>query len=385
MSTKIRWAVLLCKCKGVADRNDIKQYFVNFFTEGLFGAVDYWHDISFLELDLRESAVFGWFELPVTSEEIKRTRRSDAINMAINTATNSNNGIADFNPKIVFISEPFIGMNITEGGQQGAGSSGGQVIIDLGVLRASFILHEMGHGHGLNHSLFLDGTHYGSPYCLMSAEQYGNTDPRYNDPRFGLSGPRLCSPYTYKAGWLPELNLIRIQCNGKRPLPTTCILPTFRFNDSVVPQVAVIDFDTPQKLSYFIEYRRADAKDGWDRGLQQDAIAIHQWRPDGFAYYVGKIGTSTVFNGNPFGDGTVVPAEKIYIDAKFDLSIEVISVSDSDGTIEIRIAPAAAVQTLSVLKITKEKLGIMPEFSIKNQVLQNGRKSLRDSLVELLA
>jgi hypothetical protein len=111
---------------------------------------------------------------------------------------------------------------------------------------------------------------------------------------------------------------------------------------------------------------------------------MHQWRPDGFAYYVGKIGTSTVFNGSPFDGGDVVLPEKIYMDAQFDLSIEVISVSDSDGTIKIRIAPAATVQTLSVRKIAKEKLGIITGFSVKNQVLQNGSKSIRDSLVELL-
>lgn len=169
MSKKVRWAVLLCKCRGVADRNDIKQYFVSFFTEGLGGAVDYWRDISFLELDLRESGVFGWFELPVTSQQMLMIKRSDSIQMAIDTACAINNNVADFGPKLVFISEPFIGQNVNVGGEAGAGASGGNMSVDLGGMRASFILHEMGHVHGLVHTRFMNGNDYGSPYCLMSA------------------------------------------------------------------------------------------------------------------------------------------------------------------------------------------------------------------------
>lgn len=375
MSKKVRWAVLLCKCRGVADRNDIKQYFVSFFTEGLGGAVDYWRDISFLELDLRESGVFGWFELLVTSQQMLMIKRSDSIQMAIDTACAINNNVADFGPKLVFISEPFIGQNVNVGGEAGAGASGGNMSVDLGGMRASFILHEMGHVHGLVHTRFMNGNDYGSPYCLMSAEQYGNTDPRYDDERFGKSGPGLCSPYTHKAGWLPELNVVRIQSNGKRPATTTCFLNTFQFHNTVRQQVAVVDFDTPQQLSYFVEYRRAEA---WDRGLAQDAVAIHQMRPDGFAYYAGAIATSVGFAGGV----TLLPG-RAYVDSQFDLSVEVIPVFN-DGTIKIRIAPAAAVGTLSVRSIAKSKLRLTSGFSVGNQVLQNTTTSLRDRLVDLL-
>jgi hypothetical protein len=210
MSTRVKWAALLCKCQNQADNPAAMQFFVNFFTKGLNGAVDYWAETSFLELDLRDSAVFGWLELPVTSTQMLSTTRTNAIQLGIKAARDSGIRIDDFGPKLVFINEPTVGSLVTIGGEAGPGSSGGNVLIAQNVLRGSFILHEMGHGHGLSHSRFMNGDHYGSPYCLMSAEIYGNTDPRYNDERFGPNGPGLCSPYAHKAGWLPELNDIWI-------------------------------------------------------------------------------------------------------------------------------------------------------------------------------
>ena len=210
MPTKVNWAIILCKCSGAADDDNAKQYFTNFFTDGQGGAVDYWADISYQSLDLRDSAVFGWFELPVTSEQILHTTREDAIKMGIAAARSAGVQIDQYSPKLVFVREPFVGGSVQIGGQSGAGASGGNVLIDQGSLRASFILHEMGHGHGLDHTRYMDGTHYGSPYCLMSAELYGGTDPRYLDAQFGPCGPGLCSPYTQAAGWLPVSSVVQI-------------------------------------------------------------------------------------------------------------------------------------------------------------------------------
>ncbi|MGE5444412.1 MAG: hypothetical protein ACM3SR_07395 [Ignavibacteriales bacterium] len=101
-------------------------------------------------------------------------------------------------------------------------------------------------------------------------------------------------------------------------------------------------------------------------------------RPDGFAYYAGAIATSVGFAGGV----TLLPG-RAYVDSQFDLSVEVIPVFN-DGTIKIRIAPAAAVGTLSVRSIAKSKLRLTSGFSVGNQVLQNTTTSLRDRLVDLL-
>ena len=109
MSTRIKWAVLLCSCQGGSQPQANLQFFVSFFTPGLGGATDYWRDVTRSELDLGESAVFGWYQLPVTSQQMQmNVFRSAAIQMGIDAATRANRHIAEFGPKLVFISEQCI-------------------------------------------------------------------------------------------------------------------------------------------------------------------------------------------------------------------------------------------------------------------------------------
>lgn len=380
MSMQFRWAVLLCNCRGTPNNQATQQFFVQFFTRGLGGAIDYWSDISFGEMDLSASAVFSWVTLPITTQQARNTRRSDAIAMGIAAHQAAGHDLGGFNQILVYIDVPFIGQNITEGGQQGAGSVNGQVLIDQGSLRSSFVTHEMGHGHGLEHSRDLAGNDYLDPYCIMSAEQYGNTEPRFTDARFGPSGPSLCSPYVFAKGWIPQLNMITVACNGKRPATTRLVLNPFVRVAMVQFQVAVIHFTQPFPVSYFIDYRRAV---GWDRGLAQDAVVVRQYRSDGYSYYAGKIATSVAYVGNPFAGGAVLPAERFYLDTQFDLSVEVHRVL-AEGQAELMIAPAAAVQTLSVRTVARDKLGLTGGFSIRRSILRAGMNSLRGSLVEIL-
>ena len=375
MSTQFRWAVLLCKCQGMPNNPTAQQFFVQLFTRGLGGAIDYWGDMSFGELDLTDSSVFSWVALPITTQQALNTRRSDAIAMGIAAHQAAGRDLGVFNQILVYIDVPFIGQNITEGGQQGAGSANGKVLIDQGVMRFSFVVHEMGHGHGLQHSRDLMGNDYGDPYCIMSAETYGGTNPTFTDPRFGPTGPSLCSPYVFAKNWLPQLNMVHVEGNGKRPKTTRLTLSPFERVATVRPQVAVIHFTQPFATSYFIDYHESK---GWDQGLAQDAVVVRQYRPDGNSYYAGKIATSVGFAG-----GQTLLAERFYLDTQFDLSIEVHRIL-ADGQVDLTIAPAAAVQTLSVRTVARDKLGLNGGFSIRGSILRPGTTSLRRSLVEVL-
>lgn len=375
MSTQFRWAVLLCKCQGAPNNQTAKQFFVQLFTSGLGGAIDYWGDMSFGELDLTNSSVFDWVALPITTQQALTTRRSDAIAMGIAAHQAAGRDLGSFNQILVYIDVPFIGQNVNEGGQQGGGSVNGRVLIDQGGMRSSFITHEMGHGHGLEHSFDLTGNDYMDPFCLMSAERYGDTDPRFIDPRFGPTGPSLCSPYVFAKNWLPQLNMVLVEGNGKRPNTTRLILSPFERVATVRPQVAVIHFTQPFPTRYFIDYRRTR---GWDRGLAQDAVVVRQYRSDGRSYYAGKIATSV-----GFVEGVALLAEKLYFDPQFDLSIEVHGIL-TDGQVDLTIAPAAAVQTLSVRTVARDKLGLNGGFSIRGSILRPEMNSLRQSLVEIL-
>jgi hypothetical protein len=179
----------------------------------------------------------------------------------------------------------------------------------------------------------------------------------------------------FAKNWLPQLNMVHVEGNGKRPKTTRLTLSPFERVATVRPQVAVIHFTQPFATSYFIDYRRAS---GWDRGLAQDAVVVRQYRADGNSYYAGKIATSVGFAG-----GVTLLAERFYLDTQFDLSIEVHRIL-ADGQVDLTVAPAAAVQTLSVRTVARDKLGLNGGFSIRGSILRPATTSLRQSLVEIL-
>ena len=117
MSTQFRWAVLLCNCQGTKKDLAVAQYFVELFTPGLGGAIDYWADISYGELDLAQSVVYDWVQLPITLQQALTTRRSDAIAMGMVAHKEAGHQLEGFNAVLVYIDVPFIGQNINEGGQ----------------------------------------------------------------------------------------------------------------------------------------------------------------------------------------------------------------------------------------------------------------------------
>jgi hypothetical protein len=238
----------------------------------------------------------------------------------------------------------------------------------------SQIAQEIGHGYGLDHSRSVaNPTDYENPYCIMSGMTFGGTDPTF-DSRFGASGPGLCSPYLFAAGWLPGSRMVQVTTNGRSPASTVITLSPLGARAPRTPQVALVDLNTPQEVKYFVEYRAGS----WDHGLVQTAVVVHQLRPDGYAYYAGHIPASV---GND--DVHIRLPGKVYLDSHYDLSVELLSIY-AEGTVRIRIASAAAVRTLSVRAVAREKLGLTSGFSIRRQVLQNITTSLRDRLVELL-
>jgi hypothetical protein len=274
------------------------------------------------------------------------------------------------------------------------GSSERHAVCDT-LSSLSQILQEVGHGFGLEHSRAVaNPDDYENPFCIMSGMRFGgdlaipgNPTIKFSSPtffeRFGESGPGLCSPLLFKAGWLPEGRIVHLATNGRSPSPAFLTLSPLGEMKPLHPQVALLSFNTPQEVTYFIEYRAG----GWDRGLRQKSVVIHQLRPDGMAYYAGSIATSIhVGTGGP-DDFTLLPGTS-YADPMYDLSVLVLRIMDNDGengAVTIRIASAAVVGPLSVRTVVRNKLGLSNGFSMKSQVLQNRTTSLRNRLVELLS
>lgn len=367
MTNRTSWAVLLCKFKDDTSSFPTinKQDLVDQFTSPeIENVVTYWHDASYGELDLTGSKVFGWVTLDQSQKDYKGLAgRRELVNWARQKAGET----------FDIAWKRFFGVIVFMSTRTDLWGASGTVVCDV-ASNLSQILQEVGHGYGLVHSRSVaNPIDYQDPYCIMSGLTFGGANPTFAG-RFGQSGPRLCSPYAFRAGWLPQLDQVRVDSNGRRPVKTELTLNRYAFNISVQPQVAVIDFDVPEVLTYFIEYRRAS---DWDRGLSQDALVIHQLRPDGYAYYAGRIPTSVGFE-----NGVTLLPGKAYIDPVYDLSIQVVNVHD--GSIDILIALAAAAQPLSVRDIARRKLGRVNRISIRNDVALQANSSLRGRLIEIL-
>jgi hypothetical protein len=372
MSRKTPWAILLCKFKD--DRRGFvtinKQDLVTLFTaQDVENVVTFWQDVSYGELDLSGSEVFGWLTLDKNQQDYKGSGenpagRRDLVNWAKKAASDQGIKLDRHFGIIVYMST----------GTDLWGSTG--VVVCDNNSNLAQILQEVGHGYGLKHSRAVANPNdYENPFCIMSGLTFGGTDPTFNG-RFASSGPGLCAPYVYQSGWLSDSRVVRVTTNGQWPSSNKILLSPLGKRNPPYPQVAIFEFNDPQKMKYFVEYRSG----GWDRGLSQNAIVIHQLRPDGYAYYSGHIATSEGVDES----GAVLPAGNVYLDSRFDLSIQVLSILDNGRVAHIRIAPAAAVGTLSVRTVARSKLGITGGLSVGGQIIRPSTTSLRDSLVELL-
>ena len=377
------WIVLLCNFSddpGAAMLRSIADYVAFFGGDDPESIPSYWRDVSYGELDLvTGTEISPWLKLPQKrSEHTGLETRKPLFQWAKTAGRDVGIDFDRFFGVVVFFAVPTDLFGT---------SDDPHVVCDL-LSSPAQILQEYGHAYGLKHSRSVSNpADYENPFCVMSGLRFGADDEIFRgvDPtfasRWGPSGPGLCSPYVLQSGWLPEPRSLTIKSNGTYPSSTILDLAALGETNPPHPQVAVVEFDKPQAVRYCIEYRHS----GWDRGIFYDPIVIHQLRPDGIWYYAGII---RPLKAGANGDAThplpLVSAGKWYVDQQYDLSVEIMAVSEDGGSTTIRIAPAAAARTLSVRSIASSKLGLTGGFSIGNQVLVQDEVSVRNSLVELL-
>ncbi len=396
MSRETPWAVLMCKFKDdqrsfvTINRQDVEAMFT---APDIENVVTFWRDVSYGELDLSGSKVFGWLTLDQKQQDFqdalanlgKDKARAAMFSWAQKAASDAGIKLDPYYGVTVYMSTQTDLWGVLQG-------STGQVVCDIASSLPQ-ILQEYGHAYGLQHSRsVIDPTDYTNPFCIMSGMSFGvnnddgtSHDPRFigHDPtfpsRFGPSGPGLCSPYLSQAGWLPPLRTRQVVSNGTYPETTILKLSALGEFGAAFPQAAIIEFGSPQSLTYFIEYRRG----GWDRGIIYNPIVVHQLRADKYSYFAGYIRTVTT-GMTGIGAMPAQLAGRWYVDAQFDLSVEFLSLVDDGAAVLIRIAPAAAGRDLSVRTIANSTLRLSGAFSIKTQVLSPGESSVRDKLIFLL-
>jgi hypothetical protein len=375
MSSPTPWAVLLCKFKD--DDAEFKKIDID-TVHSMFTALDresvfaFWRDVSFGMLDFSGFLASDWLTLDHNQQDYlgsgaNQSGRDDLVTWATDAAGKAGVDLAGYSGVAIYMS--------TKTDMWGGT---GRMVVDPFSPMAG-VLQELGHGLGqTNHSRAVTPpiADYTDPFCVMSAMNFGYptiNDDILNRPffsgEFGETGPLMCSPYVDSRGWLTPSRQVSLATDGSRPQPTAVLrISPLGAQSPSHPQVATLDLDTPSKTKFYFEFRSG----GWDRGMAQKQVVIHQFRPDGYAYYAGNIPVSTGSR-----NGATLQPQHRWTDPTFDLSVLVGQLPDAnDDSVEIMVGPRVLAQPMSVRAIAREKFSLIGRIAVRHQVPPVGEQSL---------
>jgi hypothetical protein len=267
----VPWSVILCRASDAgAPPHDVSYYQNLIVNLGTGGLADYWHDVSYQNLNLNGSVVKGWYTVNKTAAQWADPAfgRWDRVALCEDTAKNDPNDpytIPANHHKIIitFPAVDFFGWN------------GGAFVswdADPGGLA-----HEGGHGIGLNHSFsnnfnYLNTwwaaiSEYDDPWDAMS---WGNA---YRVPTpFGDGAPWMIAFNLDRLGWLPRSRILTFGANGATD--ATYTLTALSHPESPGHLLIRVPFDTGDPMHYYtIEYRK---RERWDAGIPADTVLIHE-------------------------------------------------------------------------------------------------------------
>jgi hypothetical protein len=316
------WAIVLCRFNDIPEVPKSPDYYEDLFTRnGTGGLCDYWRAVSFNALDLTGSRVFGWFTMNHSSSEINQLifpyDRAVLIQWGIDTANANGVNLADF--RSLLIVQNF-GVD--------HGAAGNRVLIihhDPTLCEYGFIAHEMGHGFDLPHSCSANpDTVYGDKWDLMSFKGTYQFPIQFKDTQgnatVGLNARNLEALNAVPAGraWVmitPDFSeQIILDPLNQPPIGNHGVLIVKILANATQPPRA-------NGSSYTVEFRR---RAGWDRGIPEDAVLIHEVRSNNVSYLQPTLG-SRFTSGQEF----VTPDPKVFI--------RIVGIDSTLGTATLRI------------------------------------------------
>ena len=294
------WVSILCKFADYPDEPQPLSYFEEMYSHDYPGLDHYWREVSYDEINLENSAAFGWYTLPYTREHYVQ---GDSVKLQ--DLFHDCTAVAD--PDIDF--SQFAGINLMFNESFAGFAYGGRTYAELdgeerpwpntwipswGFAHQTLVVHEMGHAFGLVHSLDPYGYEYGNEWDVMSGI-WSNCNASQH-PVYGCLGQHTIAYYKEVLGWLPADKQVEIS-QGQH---VTVALERLAEPNTADPLMAKILLGGPGTRAYFtVEARRQFA---YDVKLAQSAVVIHQtsrYFHQAQAVLSGTLGVSDTYHDIP--------------------------------------------------------------------------------------
>jgi hypothetical protein len=270
------WAILLCKFSDRPGEPQPVDYYEDLYTRhGTGGLADYWKDVSFGNLDLTGSRVFGWFTMNHTTADVSQLtfpgQRSVLVQWGRDAAAAAGIDLTPFKQVLV----------VHNYGVDHGAAGNGIVIVhqDPAVCEMGFISHEMGHGFGLPHSNSANpDVVYGDGWDVMS---FATTTFQFPITFRGSSGQATVGLSARNVDVLGVLEPSRRWSAPGNDFSATVVLDPLN-----QPQIGnhghlVAAVDRPGGSHWTLEFRH---KGGWDQAIPEDAVILHEVRTDSLSY-----------------------------------------------------------------------------------------------------
>jgi hypothetical protein len=307
---------------------------------GTGNATDYFNDVSYGSISFASSRVYGWYQAPFSSTNT--LGRADRVQQCANSVSPADLPNIDFNYYwgIIMVTNA-----IQDGGACGVGRITmtifgqqyplGCVVFDPASMYTAYAPQEIGHGLGMYHSWDTTPCEYCDPYDQMSGVptwQFNNPNyPPYvaetgTTPGFqsGGAGPGINLPNALFLGVIPNDRLSTYQVGSPTLIYVLGALSHPTAGTSLGVRIVGAD---PNDI-YTVEYRQTD---GWDAGLPENAVMIHEYKKGATPY--------SYLQEGPSGTNGQWTAGTTWQNSSLGVSVHVVSIDPAQGTATVSVSP----------------------------------------------